>query len=337
MKKNIKYLVLIISIVIFSMSAVGCNMVAKTPEAIRKTAVAKVNKESITKGEVDDRIKPIIEQVKQQYGEDYEENEQVKDALNQQRSQVLEQLIAEKIIMQKAKEKKLIPSEEKLKEETDKQLAETKVWIKEQGLNEQQYKQLLEQRGLTEEELREEIKEGIIQKKVYDNVTKDIKVEDKEVKQEYDKYKTIKYTQKPNKMQLAHILVKTEDEAKDVKKRLGKGEKFADLAKELSEDPGSRDNGGQYTVPYVNSGFDETFMKAAFATPEGKISEPVQTNYGWHIINVIKKEEYPPKKYNDVKKDIEKELLSDKKDKAFEKSFEKWKAESKIKRYPEKL
>ena len=87
------------------------------------------------------------------------------------------------------------------------------------------------------------------------------------------------YTEKPNQIHLAHILVKTEDEAKKVKDRLDKGEDFAKVAKEVSTDPGSKDKGGDLgTVPYVNSGFDATFMAAAIALKEGTFQLQLKHN-----------------------------------------------------------
>jgi foldase protein PrsA len=83
----------------------------------------------------------------------------------------------------------------------------------------------------------------------------------------------------------SHILVKTEKEAKDLKARLAKGEDFATLAKEFSTDPASKDRGGQ--LGYFPRGeMTAEFEKAAFTLKVGSISDPVKTEYGYHLIKV---------------------------------------------------
>ena len=166
-------------------------------------------------------------------------------------------------------------------------------------------------------------------KNVSDNVTKDIKVDDKAIQDYYNKNK-YQFTEKPNKIKLAHILVKTEEEAKKVKERLDNKEDFASIAKELSQDPGSKDKGGEYEVNYVDSGFDQTFMDAAIAQKEGTISAPVKTQFGYHIIKTIKKEENPIKKFDTVKAQIKQQLEDQQKNKAMTQKVDEWKKAAKI-------
>jgi len=87
-----------------------------------------------------------------------------------------------------------------------------------------------------------------------------------------------------------HILVETEEEANDVIARLKAGEDFADLAAELSQDPGSAANGGD--LGFVPRGrFVPEFDEVVFTLPVGQVSDPVQTQFGWHIIEVLEREE----------------------------------------------
>jgi parvulin-like peptidyl-prolyl isomerase len=87
-----------------------------------------------------------------------------------------------------------------------------------------------------------------------------------------------------------HILVKTEDEAKAVIKRLEAGEDFAALAKELSLDTGSAENGGE--LGFVPKGrIVAPVENALFSLPIGQISEPVETQFGWHVIEVLARED----------------------------------------------
>jgi len=84
-----------------------------------------------------------------------------------------------------------------------------------------------------------------------------------------------------------HILVETEDEAKAVKAELDKGADFAELAKKKSKDPGSADGGdlGFFTKEQMVP----EFSAIAFALEPGKISDPVKSQFGWHVIKVEEK------------------------------------------------
>ncbi len=87
-----------------------------------------------------------------------------------------------------------------------------------------------------------------------------------------------------------HILVETEDEAKDVLARLAAGEDFAALAQELSLDTGSAANGGE--LGFVPRGrFVESVDEAVFSLPIGEISDPIESQFGWHVIEVLAREE----------------------------------------------
>lgn len=84
-----------------------------------------------------------------------------------------------------------------------------------------------------------------------------------------------------------HILVKTKEEAVEIKKLLDNGADFDTLAREYSLCP-SKDKGGD--LGYFNRGqMVPEFENAAFSTPIGGISEPVLTRFGWHIIKVTRK------------------------------------------------
>lgn len=82
-----------------------------------------------------------------------------------------------------------------------------------------------------------------------------------------------------------HILVKTEDEAKEIEKRLKKGDKFEDIAKEKSEDKSNSSTGGDLGW-FTNDKMVPEFSKVAFSLKKGDVSEPVKSEFGWHIIKV---------------------------------------------------
>ena len=100
-----------------------------------------------------------------------------------------------------------------------------------------------------------------------------------------------------------HILVETEDEAKAVKAELDKGADFAELAKKKSKDPGASDGGdlGFFTKEQMVP----EFSAVAFALEPGKISDPVKSQFGWHIIKVEEKRNRKAPDFEQVKAQIE--------------------------------
>ena len=330
--KNVKKLISATLITIFATTLIGCNMIEKTPEGVAKSVVAKVFDTKITRGQVDEQIAPVITQFKAQYGENYATNAEAMEQLKAQKQQVLEGLITEKIIMRKIEELKLMPTEAKLKEEIDKQLADIKKSLE----TDEKYKEALAQASLTEEALKERIKSSVIQDALYADITKNVKVDEAKAKTYYNSNLT-SYTEKPNRIHVAHIIVPTEEEAVAIKKRLDAGETFAALAKEKGTDA-TKDNGGDLGwVEYNTSEMDKTFMVAAIAVPVGQVSAPVKTQFGWHLIKAIQKEEFPVKKFEAVKAEITEKLLSEEKGNAWTEAMKKWQEEAKITKYEKNL
>jgi peptidyl-prolyl cis-trans isomerase C len=100
-----------------------------------------------------------------------------------------------------------------------------------------------------------------------------------------------------------HILVPTEDEAKAIEAELKKGADFATLAKEKSKDPGAAEGGdlGYFTKDQMVPEFSEV----AFKLDKGQISDPVHTQFGWHIIKVEDKRTKPTPTFDEVKSQLE--------------------------------
>lgn len=100
-----------------------------------------------------------------------------------------------------------------------------------------------------------------------------------------------------------HILVPTEAEAKEIEDELKKGADFATLAKAKSKDPGAADGGdlGYFTKDQMVP----AFSAAAFKLDKGQISDPVHTQFGWHIIKVEDKRIKPTPTFDEVKPQLE--------------------------------
>jgi peptidyl-prolyl cis-trans isomerase C len=133
-------------------------------------------------------------------------------------------------------------------------------------------------------------------------------VTEEEIKAAYDKEsEKVKATER---VRARHILVATEKEAQDIEAKLQKGEKFEDLAKQYSLD-GSKDYGGDlgyFTAPEMVKAFSD----AAFLLKVGEISQPVKTDYGWHIIRMDDRKMGAAQPYDQVKGAIRNVLVRDK-------------------------
>jgi peptidyl-prolyl cis-trans isomerase C len=130
-------------------------------------------------------------------------------------------------------------------------------------------------------------------------------VTDEEVKAAYEKEASkIKVAER---VRARHILVQTEKEAKDVLARLTKGEKFEDIAKQVSLD-GSKDYGGDLGYFSAEEMVPE-FSKAAFALKIGEISPPVKTDYGWHVIKLEDRKQGGAQPFDQVKAGIKAVLM----------------------------
>lgn len=106
----------------------------------------------------------------------------------------------------------------------------------------------------------------------------------------------------------AHILVDSEDKAKDIIAKLQEGGDFAKLASENSGDPGNKDKGGDLGW-FAKGDMVPEFSEAAFNLGKGDISkEPVKTQFGWHVIKLEDKRDRPKPTYESVKNEIRTEL-----------------------------
>ena len=124
-------------------------------------------------------------------------------------------------------------------------------------------------------------------------------VEESAAKKIYDE--RIAKMEPQQEIKARHILVVTEEEAKDIKARLEKGEDFAELAKAESKDKNAEaGNLGFFTRGQMLKPFEET----AFALDVGQVSDPVQTSFGWHIIEVEEKRDQKLPGFDEVKEAI---------------------------------
>jgi len=158
---------------------------------------------------------------------------------------------------------------------------------------------------------------------------KDKDVKDEEVKAFYDD--NPQYFDRPEQVRAAHVLVLTQnksDEEKaaaktkieDILKKAKAGEDFAALAKEHSEDPGSKDKGGEYT--FTRGEMVPEFEEAAFKLKDGEISGIVETDYGYHVLKKLEHLKAGKVPFDEVTKKI-KEFLTQQKRSTFWEGYSK--------------
>ena len=178
------------------------------------------------------------------------------------------------------------------------------------GGDQKKFEAGLKAQSYTLEALREDARAQLVSEGIYKDITGDVKVSDAEAQQYYDdnidRYKVAE------SREVRHILVKTKDEADALHEQLVNGASFATLAKEKSLDPGSKDQGGKLTVSKGQT--VEAFDKAAFSLDTNEISDPVKTQYGYHIIQPltdVKPGRVTP--FTQVRTQIKSQLLQQKK------------------------
>jgi peptidyl-prolyl cis-trans isomerase C len=164
---------------------------------------------------------------------------------------------------------------------------EVRAQIKEEVITREVFMQEAQKRGLTAskdfKEQMELARQTILIRELFADFQKTSPVTDADLKAEYDKFTA---ANSGKEFSARHILVEKEDEAKDIVARLKKGEKFEDIAKKMSKDPGSGANGGDLGWSTAANYVPE-FSEAMVKLGKGQLTEtPVKSQFGWHIIRL---------------------------------------------------
>jgi foldase protein PrsA len=280
--------------IIIGVIVLGLLLIFATAFTKSETA-ASINGEKITKDELNTKLTEM-------YGAD-----------------ILESLIANKVIeMEAAKEKVKVTGNE-----IDDELTK----LQESYGGEEAFAAALEQNQVSMDRIREDIKIYLLAEKM---IGASIDVSEEEMKTYFEENKD-SFDQK-EQVKASHILVEDEETAIKVKEELDQGKDFAELAKEYSTDSSNAENGGD--LGYFGKGeMAEEFEKTAFALEAGAISEPVKTEFGYHIIKLVDKKAEKAAEFDEHKEEI-KQLLFDQEVQAeYTNWLEEKKAEYEIKSY----
>lgn len=274
-----------------------------TAEEGNNEPVAEVNGEEISRQEYDQLLNYFRYQYMQQ-------GMQVQGSqLEELKKMVLESMIDNVLMYQIAKENGYAPSEEELDEELRK--------TKERFDNTEAYQQALNQQGMSEADLRDELAVQMTKYKFeQDKFGAETKVEPSEVKEFYEN--NPEQFEQPEQVRASHILIKVPEDATeedkqaareklmDAKERIENGEEFSEVAREVSEGP-SNERGGD--LDYFGRGqMVPEFEEAVFNMEVGQLSDIVKTSFGYHLIKKTDAKEAADVPFEEVQQDIKTHL-----------------------------
>lgn len=238
--------------------------------------------------------------------------EEGRTKIEQLREGIVSELIDRTLIAQEAERRGLAIAPEKMKE------AEERT-VKQFG-GEEKYDAYLKEHHLTRDEYRETIKSEIYGALMREELSKGLTVTDEEIQKYYEAHKSEPQFQQPERVTASHILInarpnliaqqlqreknlsgealakaareeleKRRKVAEELRVKAAAGADFALLARQHSEDPSSREQGGSLGT-FARNSHTSSFDEAAFALKPGKVSAVVQTEYGFHVIKLTARE-----------------------------------------------
>ncbi len=213
---------------------------------------------------------------------------------------LLDSLIIEKLILQEGKKNGVSVSEEDVD-------AEIKEIIEQHFMgSEDQFSSYLENQDISEETIRHELRVNLMAREI---VLADLEITDKEAREYFEENR--EYFNIPEEVKARHILVDTEEEALDMISRLENGEDFAELAKENSQDPGSKEEGGDLGF-FARGKMVREFEDAVFGLADGERSGPVKSYHGYHVIERLEHRDGREVKYDEVADEVSETMKDEK-------------------------
>lgn len=292
MRNRILYAIVITLIAALALTGVGCS---KDGVSLGggggKGVAATVNGEEILESEVQAELDRAAAANPGMYDGDEGAARRESDRL-----QVIDYLVQQALFLQAAADKGI--------EVTDEDVATEIDMLKTSYGDEDTWNEALAQSGHTEETLDEMIRAQVMTRKLAESVAAEelaAEPSDDEIQAYYDQNEYLFST--PAERLGRHILVADEAAAQAALARVKGGEEFATVAAEVSEDPGSKDSGGDLGWSDGN-GFVEGFREAYQTLPVGEISDLVKTDFGYHIIQILEDREASVMPVEDAREQI---------------------------------
>ncbi len=229
-------------------------------------------------------------------------------------AQIMPQLVDIEIAKAYAEEQGITVSEAEVDEEIElikDQIAQQAQAQGQDVAREAAFEAALQQANLSEEQLRAQIRDQLPVQKVQERVAQDAEPSQEEVERFYEENKAAQFTT-PESRCTRHILFNKDqqDQAQEVKGQLEDGGDFAQLAQEYSQDPGSAEQGGDLGCLGQGETVPE-FEEAVFGAQQGEILGPVETEFGYHIIEVTEIREEATQPLSEVEVQIREQLTTE--------------------------
>jgi len=330
----------------FWLLAIGCWLLANLTFAQEKTVVNKtiaiVNGEAILLSELEKNVQPLVEQYKLLTPA----SEQTEEKVRQLKKDVLNQMIDEKLLLQETKKRKIVVTKREIENGVNE--------VKKRFPTAEDFQTELKKQSLTEVNFQKRIQEQLMVIKLIESEIK-IKVptpKEEEVTKLYEKIvnqvegkKNLNLTTEEEneiaslakffqrrtaeRVRVRHILIRVEKNAsmqdktnalnkiKEIQQKIKTGEDFSESARKYSEDPGSKEQGGDLGF-FVHGDMVPEFEKVAFSLPVGEVSDIVETDFGYHLIKCEEKKAKSKLTYNEVKEELQEYLYRSKAEKIYQ-------------------
>jgi parvulin-like peptidyl-prolyl isomerase len=298
-----RYIILPVAAAMVLLAGVACG--GGGDEDVPSNAIARVGGETVTKAEFD----RLLTQARQSYKDSNRPFPKAgTDEYVQLRDQIVQYLVRRAQFAEEADGRGIDISDEQIDKRLD-QLVQQYF----QG-SKKRYEESLKKNGVSNDQVRSDIEAQLVQEELFKDVTKDVEVSKAEMLKYYNENK--KQYSTPAQRDIRHILVKTNQRtlAASLAERIRDGANFAQLAKRYSQDPGSKKVGGRLEISKGQT--VPPFDKVAFSIKTRAVSDPVKTQFGWHVIQAVAAV-VPAKTtpFKDVEQAIRQQLLQDKKSK----------------------
>lgn len=211
--------------------------------------------------------------------------------------EILEQLVTKQLIVQEGKAADIIVSDQELDQEIQVIIDENFQGIEAELL------MALDHYGITLASFREDARLNLLVRKI---ALSQIDPSEEDVRQFFEQNRQL--FGQGERVEARHILVETEDEATEIVALLRAGEDFAKLASEHSLDPSNKDDAGY--LGFFSAGMMvEEFDKAAFSLEVGVFSDPVETIFGFHIIEILDRIEADEIRFEEIRDEVKEALI----------------------------
>jgi parvulin-like peptidyl-prolyl isomerase len=278
-----------------------------------------------------------------QYGQDFSKLLQGPAGIErrlQLQSRVIDDLLRKRLIAQEIERRRIVISPTDIDDRTE---IEFERILRQNNLTEEQAAQILQRQGRTLESFKRELRQAVelhLQtERLRDLVVGPIEPTEQELSAYLEEHREDYHT--PEEVHARHILIRVPEGAseaeiaqakkqiEDIKKELENGADFAELAKKYSQDPGSAPNGGDLGF-FRRGQMVKEFEDAAFSLEPGQISDPVRTQFGFHLIKVEEKKPAQHPELAQIRDKVLKDYIAAERTRRFEKFYAELKAHAKI-------